>query len=303
MKEKICNSEQLCCARKLKYYDGREKNINIITVDNSCLSFTVLQDNGLDIYDLRHKGTNISFLNKSGICGFVSDFNTLFSGGMLYTCGLDSLGRREGYPTHGKYHNTPAKLISLNSDEKGVEIVGRVCDSGLFQNNLQLERTISCKYNSSVLNVKNRLTNLGYKTAEYCLLFHINLGYPMIDKGVKIDAPIIKTVCNKDNPEKRISKCLVMDDPKADLTEECFYHKVSKGIVNVINDKLKKQVTICYDEKKLPCLVEWKSMVSGDYALGIEPSSTPLSASFFYNNIQPQESIDYDVVIKIDDIK
>ena len=302
MMEMINNNEQLCCARKLKFYDGRERGENIITIENGCLSFTILQDRGLDIYDLRHRGTNISFLSKSGLCGFNSDFNTTFNGGMLYTCGLDSLGRREGYPTHGKYHNTPAKLISLNSDEKGVEIVRTVWDSGLFQNNLQLERTISCKYNSSVLNIKNRLTNLGYKTAEYCLLFHINLGYPMIDKGVKIDAPIIKTVCNKDNPEKRISKCLVMDDPKADLTEECFYHKGSKGSGNVINDKLKKQVTICYDEKKLPCLVEWKSMVSGDYALGIEPSTTKLDSTFYYNTIKSQEQIDFDISIEISEL-
>ena len=302
MKEKISNNEQLCFARKFKFYDGRENGENIIAVENGCLSFTILQNRGLDIYDLRHKGTNISFLNKSGICGFNSNFNTKFSGGILYTCGLDSLGRREGYSTHGKYHNIPAQIKSLKCDNEGVEIVGTVCDNGLFQNSLQLERTISCKHNLGVINIKNRLTNLGFKTAQYCLLFHLNIGYPMLDKGVKIEAPIIETTCNKDNSEKRIAKCLEMDNPKTDETEECFYHKVSKGIVKVINDKLKKQVIIRYDEQKLPCLVEWKSMVSGDYALGIEPSTTSLDSKFFYNTIKAQEQINFDISIEIMDI-
>lgn len=302
MKEKICNSEQLCYARKLKFYDGREKGENVIIVENGCLNFTVLQDRGFDIYDLRYKGTNISFLNKGGICGFDSDFNTLFNGGMLYTCGLDSLGRRTGYATHGKIHNIPATLKSIESNAEGVELKAIIRDSSLFGDHLQLERTISCKYNSSILNIKNKLTNLGFKPSEYCLLFHINLGYPMLDEGVEIDAPIINTTCNLSDSEKRKLRCCEMEKPLAFAVEECFYHNLSKGVVNIINKKIGKRVTIRYDEKILPYLVEWKSMVSGDYALGIEPSTAPLDSRFFYNSINPGEDVNFDLSIEIKDI-
>lgn len=302
MKGKISNNEQLCYARKLKFYDGREKDENVIVVENGCLNFTVLQDRGLDVYNLSHKGTNISFLNKGGICGFNSDFNTMFNGGLLYTCGLDSLGKRDGYPMHGKYHNIPATLTSIKSDENGVEIKAIICDSSLFGNNLRLERLISCKYNSGVLNIKNKLTNLGFKNSEYCLLFHVNFGYPMLDECVEIDAPIIDTTCNLNDPEKRILKCREMEKPLDDGEEECFYHKLSEGVVNVTNKKIGKRVTVRYDEKVFPYLVEWKSMVSGDYALGIEPSTAPLDSRFYYNNIKPGEEIDFDLSIEIKDI-
>lgn len=301
MNGKISNIEQLCSARKLKFYDGREKGENVIIVENGCLSFTVLQDRGFDIYDLKHKGVNIAFLNKGGICGFNSDFNTMFNGGMLYTCGLDSLGRRKE-PIHGKYHNIPATLSSIKSDNNGIELTATIRDAGLFANNLQLERTISCAYNSGKILVKNRLTNLGYKDAEYCLLFHINIGYPMLDEGVKIEAPIINTIFNKDNAQESIAKCLKIEEPTANAKEECFYHDVAEGCVKVINEKIKKSVNINYDKEKLPCLVEWKSMVSGDYALGIEPSTTSLVDEFSYNILKASKYIDFDLTIEVNDI-
>lgn len=301
MNEKISNIEQLCSARKLKYYDGREKGENVILVENGCLSFTILQDRGFDIYDLKHKGVNIAFLNKGGICGFNSDFNTMFNGGMLYTCGLDTLGRRKE-PTHGKYHNIPANLVSIKTDCSGIELTATVRDSGLFENNLQLERTIFCAYNSGKILIKNRLTNLGYKDAQYSLLFHMNLGYPMLDEGVEIQAPIVNTIFNKENAQERISQCLKIENPKAQAQEECFYHSLLKGDVNVVNEKIKRRVNILYDQEKLPYLVEWKSMVSGDYALGIEPSTTMLDENFKYNVIKAQESIDFNLSIEVNDL-
>ena len=43
-------------------------------------------------------------------------------------------------------------------------------------------------------------------------------------------------------------------------------------------------------------------MVSGDYALGIEPSTTMLDENFKYNVIKAQESIDFNISIEVSDI-
>ena len=65
------------------------------------------------------------------------------------------------------------------------------------------------------------------------------------------------------------------------------------------NKKLGKVVEFIYDEKMLPHFIEWKSMVAGDYALGIEPSTTTLDADFVKTPIKEGENhifqIDIDV--------
>jgi hypothetical protein len=60
--------------------------------------------------------------------------------------------------------------------------------------------------------------------------------------------------------------------------EDVFYHKVAtdeKGFscVALFNDRLGLGALIKYDTKNLPNLIQWKSMGSGDYALGIEPAN------------------------------
>ena len=38
--------------------------------------------------------------------------------------------------------------------------------------------------------LEDTLVNEGYKDEEYCLLYHINVGYPMLDDGAKIVADV-----------------------------------------------------------------------------------------------------------------
>ena len=52
----------------------------------------MLADRALDIYDLRYRGENISFLSKNGLCAFGGAFENVFPGGFLYTCGLEKVG-------------------------------------------------------------------------------------------------------------------------------------------------------------------------------------------------------------------
>ena len=62
---------------------------------------------------------------------------------MLYTCGLDSLGRREGYEMHGTFHNIPAKIVCAKCDEQGIEVQAIIRDTALFGKN-SLNSAQSC---------------------------------------------------------------------------------------------------------------------------------------------------------------
>ncbi|MDD3663132.1 MAG: DUF4432 family protein, partial [Candidatus Pacebacteria bacterium] len=79
--------------------EGRAAGAQVIEVrTGGGLEFDVLPDTGQDIGVLRYNGLNISYLSKNGmdsgrtLLPYETEFVHTFPGGMLYTCGLRSVG-------------------------------------------------------------------------------------------------------------------------------------------------------------------------------------------------------------------
>ena len=296
---KICNAEQLCFVREMSFAGGRERGERVFLAENGRLSFTVLADRALDIYDLRYRGENISFLSKNGLCGFCGGFNDVFPGGFLYTCGLDRVGG--GVPVHGKLHNIPARILSARSDAHGVFIEGSVRQSALFGGNLVMNRRIFCEYASGKLTIESDIVNEGARDDEYCLLFHMNLGYPFLEESAAIEAPVLSSQARTDYAAEKIKDCFSVSAAN-EKEEQVFYHTLDRGQVRITDGKRRRRVTFSYDERALPWLIEWKSMIAGDYALGIEPSTTRLDGYMRRKNIAPGETHRYKISVSIEDL-
>ncbi len=78
--------------------------------------------------------------------------------------------------------------------------------------------------------------------------------------------------------EREAKDFLQVEEPLDGGVEQVFFHDACAGAdgrvrVAVQNPKRKMGVQIVYEKQVLPKLVQWKSMVSGDYALGIEPAN------------------------------
>ena len=110
MNEKISNLSQLAYVRRYMLADGNEAGLKIVEVNNGKLRFLLNESKALDLPQLWHEGTNISFVSKNGFTVRELSFVRRFEGGMLYTCGLDSVGGRDGYELHGTLHNTPVRI-------------------------------------------------------------------------------------------------------------------------------------------------------------------------------------------------
>lgn len=301
MNGKVSNSEQLCSVKRVQYTDGRENGERVLLAENGCLSFTVLENRALDIYDFRYKGENIAFLSKNGLCGFQGEYEGVFPGGMLYTCGLDTVGGRSA-PVHGKIHNLPAKMEKIVCDEKHVEIVGSVRQSSLFGENLVMRRTISTEYGSGTLKIVSEIVNEGYQDSEYCLLFHMNFGYPFLDEGAEITAPILRTQPRTPWAEQNRTERLHISAP-TEREEQVYYHTVERGVIQISNPRKLLRATIEYDANALPYFIEWKSMISGDYALGIEPSTTTLDGDFKKKVIAFGAAHRYEITVSVEEMR
>jgi len=290
---------QIAGITRFTYADGMARGIPAVQVRNgSGLAFTVLEGRNMDLYNLEYKGINLAFFYKNGLTApeRVSNNHNEFlgqsSGGMMYTSGLQNSGpanEAEGLyqPLHGRIGAKGAENISTksyfdDSDNYCFEISGKTREARLFNHNLTLERTLSTEMNANSLKIIDIIENETCRDTFYSILYHINFGYPFLDEGTEIvvsDQTI--STARTEWSKKYFDERFHMTKPIDNFAEHLYYHDLPANEQNlcsalIINNKLNLAVEITYDKASLPCLVEWKSMGSGDYALGILPSSTIL---------------------------
>lgn len=101
MDGRISNFMQAASIRRYEMTEGKERGLCVLDCDNGKLRFLLNESKALDVMQLYHEGQNISFISKNGFTAREIPFAGRFEGGMVYTCGLDSVGGREGFELHG----------------------------------------------------------------------------------------------------------------------------------------------------------------------------------------------------------
>lgn len=142
----------------------------------------------------------------------------------------------------------------------------------------------------------NTVINKGYIDDKYVLLYHINFGYPFLDEEMKIEMPIIKSEGLTDFARSRKELQLKITPPIDGGDEEVFYNNLEEGCVGLKSEKLGIKCELRYDIANFPVTLQWKSMISGDFALGIEPSVTRFD-DFKMLTLKSQEKKRYSVSI------
>jgi hypothetical protein len=113
------------------------------------------------------------------------------------------------------------------------------------------------------------------------LLYHFNFGWPLLDEGAELLAPIRAIVHAVHEPAAQATGYRIQGPPRADFREQVYQHDVAAGADGMasallLNPKLGDGglgVRLDYDRNALPCLIEWQCLQSGLYVLGIEPST------------------------------
>ena len=288
---KLGNREQLVLSKDV-VYDGK----NCILVINGELEVLFNKDNALDIVWVRFKGVNLSFLSKNGLNDGQRDFVGNFEGGFLYTCGMDNVSSCvPEKPVHGSLHYKKVDCAYSYEKDGVVYVCGDVKESALFGKNLLLKRRYEITENS--LTVNDTVENKGYKDAEYVFLYHFNYGYPFLDECLKLEVPAINSDPLTEIAKKRSSEKFTITAPLDCNDEDVYYHTLSEGKVSLFNPNKNVKVEMLYDTSVFPVTLEWKSMTSGDYALGIEPSLTRFD-DFKMRTLAPSESKNHLIKIK-----
>lgn len=287
--KRVGSIDSFCRAEELVFDSGKARGSRGIRVKCGDLSFTVLPDRCMDIAYCEYKGLPISF---DADCGIVSpayynerDFHRNFTAGLLTTCGLSNTGAPcidEGkeYGQHGRIGNTPAYDVYVNrywkDDDYYITLSGRMKQTVLFGEKLELKRTITVKFGENKINIHDEITNNGFSHEVLMLLYHINFGYPLIDEGTLLKTNTENLRARDEEALKGIDNAHIFCAPQHDYKEQVFYYdSVKDSWAKIVNEKLGIYSKVSYDNVNLPYLIEWKQMGEGDYVLGIEPGTNP----------------------------
>lgn len=289
----VCHPQQLYTLRRVNVAEGKAKNTNIIEVCTARgLQLDILPDAGLDIGQVRYKGTNVTFISKNGydspsaICPYETEFLKTFPGGMLYTCGLRSTGgaHRDGdewHPLHGRYHSLMAENVCVDVEDNTILIKGTMRETALFAHNLVLKRTIRIPVFGAEVTVSDELTNLAHQNEEYALLYHCNFGYPLISEKAHVELPEDrKTSPRTPFAATGLGRETTFDAPTPGEEERVFFHENMEHKAALVNESIHTRVEMAWSET-LPILAHWRSMASGDYVCALEPTNCYITGRKF----------------------
>ena len=110
------------------------------------------------------------------------------------------------------------------------------------------------------------------------LLYHINFGYPIVDKDTVLVQSKTKVKARDEEAQKGIDTFNVFSDPVPDHKEQVFYHDMEpdkNGFVTacLLNKKLGENglgAYVRFKKKQLPLMCEWKQVGKGEYVVGLE---------------------------------
>ncbi len=290
----VGNMQQLAYVRPVTFEEGRARGMRAFEVKNGALKFSVMADKCLDLTDVSFGGHNVSFLAKPGLMGR-NHFDTngaealrSIMGGMLFTCGLENICAPckvdgKDFPMHGRIRTTPAEHVSADArwvgDDYILTVSGTMREAELFGENLTLRRTITTCYGEKSICIEDEITNEGFRREPMMLLYHINVGYPLLCEDSEILIPTRRVTPRDEAAKSKLAHWNRMEAPLDNEPEYVFLHEMAadpKGntFAAVLNRRLGIGLKVDYNVRDLPYFMQWKSIASGDYVLGLEPANS-----------------------------
>jgi len=282
----IGHEKQIYGVEEMRLVGGKADGMRILNVRNaSGLEFTVSLDRCADISRLLFKGDNMGYFAP---CGYVAPqyydekgagFLKSFTAGFITTCGLTAVGNPctddgEELPLHGTISHVPAENAYYYTENEEIHIKAVMRDAGLGSHKLVLEREYVCHLYKNVIHMTDKIKNIGSAKTPFELLYHCNIGYPLLSENAEITIPSVCVSARNEHAKDGIKDCLKAQKPQAGYEEKCYYHSlIGNTCVSVYNPDIDKCLSMYYNADELRYFTQWKMMGEYDYVMGLEPGN------------------------------
>ncbi len=349
--ERVGSIDQVAGARLIRLADGNEDDSPAVLFRTGTgMSFIANANRGLDVVAAEWRGASLCWRSQTGDASSahfdplgLGWLNTFF-GGLVTTCGTTYCGSpvedpdtNEGGPTvrlgedgalewsptgslglHGRFSHTPAKNLyvdgSWDGDDYEFWAQGKMREARVFGPNMVVERRVSSRLGENRLWLRDVVTNEGWEPQEHMYLYHINLGFPVIDEGGEYVFPVEETTPRTEIAAKHFDTWSRFPAPIPHEEEWVYYHRcrsMGDGTVYVafVNRGFSGGeglgVYVKYNIAQFPQLIQWKMPAQGHYVTGIEPATNLVDGRVREREegrltvLEPQESREYEVEIGV----
>ena len=288
---------QIAGTKLYRLLEGKGNGMRCVDLwTGSGFQFTVVLERAMDISQAFYNGKSLCWRSATGDVhqhffepeemGWLRSF----FGGLLTTCGLTYLGapcedEGEKLGLHGRISHIPAEKVKVGEEWKDGEyllfIEGQMRESTVFGENILLKRKIWTKMGEKRFWIEDKVENQGYRESPFMILYHFNIGFPIVSEGSRLISPTMKVEPRDEEAEKGKEEYAKMSAPIPEFKEKVYYHEMKadeKGFVKcaLVNDNLEGEalgVYVIYKKDQLPNFIEWKMMGEGDYVVGMEPAN------------------------------
>jgi len=308
---RVGDISQIAGVRFFELGDGKERGVRAL--DFRCgngFNFLILADRGMDISYAEYQGKALGWISATGqVAPYYFEPEGMgwlrsFFGGLLTTCGLTYAGAAGEDPQaeclvscapckelgrcylglHGRISNTPAEKVVYGGEWEGDEYMifaeGTMREAVVFGECLEMRRRIWTHIGERRLFIRDRIKNIGFLPSPLMLLYHINIGFPIVDEGSYLLGAIRDAVPRDEEAEKGIGEFNRFVAPIPGFKEQVFYldlkeDEEKKITVGIANKGLMEGMAfyVRYDKESLPFFTEWKMMGEGVYVVGLEPGN------------------------------
>lgn len=328
LRQRVGNLRQLAGYQRVLLQEGRGHGNEVLLVRNGTgLSFQISISRAFDLGLCELYGVPVSWLSATGPVAphfYEKDgreWNRGFEGGLLATCGLTYMGKPnmdqgEALGLHGRVSFIPAELLRSEavqtSDAYELIFQGRVRQSSAVGENITLTRTIRTAMGTNRISIVDEVTNEAFTPIDHMILYHFNLGFPLISETCRIFIPEARTRrwIQGDGPVTAWDR---FQEP-SDAAPTVLLHEGIRGEHGWIEVSVENKIRWNEQEKTLrasirylreacPFLTQWKNAARGEYVLGFEPGNTSTEGRALHREqgtlpqLQPQETRRYEFVV------
>lgn len=321
--------DQAAGVRLVVLGDGAERGVRVLEFRTGTgFAFDAVVDRALDIGRCEMGGRALGWLSPVGFSGPWFDepeglgFLRNWGGGLLTTAGLDHAlftaedtaeqyhyppKKTESHGLHGRVSNLPARLVGYGERWEGDECVlwaeGEVRQASVFGENLLLRRRIEAKVGGSRLEIHDSVENAGFDPTPHMYLYHVNVGWPVVDEGSELLAPAREVSPRGGYAAEGYGSFRA---PERAYVERVFEHDLAAEgdgtvPVAVANRRAGLGLYQLYNRNQLPHHFVWRMLGEGTYVVGVEPSTNRTAGRLDARErgelieLQPGESRHYDL--------
>lgn len=301
-RDKVSNHQQVGGIETAVLDNGRGRGTRIAWVNTgSGLRFKVVLDRAMDIADAFYGPYSLAWLSYSGVTppnpAAVQGTTWLdsFGGGLLTTCGLTHVGGPEedehgARGLHDRISHCPATIETirqpdLSAEQPEMSITGKVLQSSVFGPHLEMQRTISARLGEAAIHIHDEVINVGNKPAPHMLLYHCNLGWPLVDEGAELrwkgnweaadeqssaifnDSYDFKKCSAPLEAHRGAAEAVVFIDAEADNDGVCH--------CGIKNQSIGLELAMEFQKSQLPWLTNWQHWGKNEYVTALEPCTNP----------------------------